>query len=752
MLRRSLSRLADSLGTPLRLSQAPEFFGPTDINAQSGNQRLSVAFNREGTVTVLRWPRPSYYNHVAHHATDRDEPHYGARPNEGAFLGFRVTCGGENGTETTWLRDWDVTQRYDDDRSDAVVTSYHHEEYGLDVTVSDVVAADADVLLREVTVQRRAESPVRALSVLAYANLDLTVSKRPWSPVQDLRRRWGEPGLARFHADTHAVLFSNSGVDESTDDPEHVACALGFDGPCDDFHVGGDGHAPAAGTEPWDAYDAASTGSFPGNRSHRGATTAVLVRRLDFEPVATGRACGGDGDGAVGGDGGAVDADGTATATTTVLCAAAPTVHEARRLLTEAQEWDPGAVRARKRAWFDSLLQEAPMPATADPVVVRVARRALVTLVTNYDPASGAIVASIATQSPYAQDWPRDGAFCNHVLDRIGRSDWVRKRNRWYASLQERSGRRFLGHAVVPAGNWSMNYYGDGVEGGPIPWEIDQTAFAVWTLWDHYRSAGGTDYLREVYPAIRRAADFLVAFRDPATGLHRAAHEDDNVVHSRTIVGASTAWLALDSAVRAATVLDEEADLLRFRRRRDELAAAIDHHLWCPTEGAYSRGRSLLHRLLEHPRVPDVVQALPILPGTRGVSTLVWPTSFADADEPRMRRHLDHVWASVAPSFAEPGADRRSFGMYETKALIALARAWHDRPDLLAEVRAGVRWVAHEHATHDTHVLGEAWIRRGETIESAVSQPHTFTGLLFYYATLEAFPPDGWGDASDAAA
>jgi hypothetical protein len=146
------------------------------------------------------------------------------------------------------------------------------------------------------------------------------------------------------------------------------------------------------------------------------------------------------------------------------------------------------------------------------------------------------------------------------------------------------------------------------------------------------------------------------------------------------------------------------------------------------------------------------VQALPILPGTRGVSTLVWPTSFADVDGPRMRRHLDHVWSSVAPSFAEPGADRRSFGMYETKALIALARAWHGRPDLLAEVRAGVRWVAHEHATHDTHVLGEAWIRRGEKIESAVSQPHTFTGLLFYYATLEAFPPDGWGDASGAAA
>jgi hypothetical protein len=734
MIGRSLRRLADAVGTPLQLSQAPEFFGPTDINAQSGNQRLSVALNRAGTVTVLRWPRPSYYNHVAHHTTDRDAPYYGAHPNEGAFLGLRLTT--DRGTETAWLRDWTAAQRYDDDGSDAVVTTYRHADYGVTVRVTDVVAADADALVREVTVERTADSPVSAASLLAYANLDLTVSKRPWSPTQDLTRRWDDGGLARYHADASAVVFSKAGVDESTDERERVAVAVGFGGPADEFHVGGDDQHPAPGVHPRDAYAAAAADPLPGNRSHRGKTTAVLARRLRFAAVDAGST-------ATDPAGAAAAAD---AATETVLVAAATTVAESRQRLDAARGWDPATVRAEKRAWFDALLAEAPMPATEDRVVRAVARRALVTLVTNYDPESGAIVAAIATQSPYAQDWPRDGAFCNHVLDRIGRSDWVRKRNRWYASLQERTGRRLLGHAVIPAGNWAMNYYGDGVEAGPIPWEIDQTAFAVWTLWDHYRATEAREYLREVYPAIRRAADFLAEFRDPATGLHRAAHEDDNVIHSRTIVGASTVWLALDSAVRAARVLGEEADRDRYRRRRDELGAAIDAHLWNPTEGAYSRGRSLLHRLLEHPRVPDVVDALPILPGTRGVSTLAWPAAFGDADDPRLRSHLDHVWASVAPSFAEPAADRRSFGMYETKALIALARAWRDRPEF-ERVREGVRWVAREHATPDTHVLGEAWIRRDGRVAAAVSQPHTFTGLLFYYASLEAFPPAGWEPA-----
>jgi hypothetical protein len=744
MLRRSLRRLADSLGTPLRLSRAPEFLGPTDVNAQSGNQRLSVGINRAGTITVLRWPRPSYYNQVGHHTTDRDAPRYGAHPNEGAFLGLVVTVAGgarAGAGETTWLRDWDHAQAYDDDGTDAVVTTYRHDGYGLVVRVVDVVAADADVLLREVTVDRAADSSVETASLLAYANLDPTVSKRPWTPTQDLVRRRDDRSLARYHTDVSAVVFSKAGVDESTDRVERVAVAVGFDAPCDGFDVGGDAHHPGgtgAGVQPQDAYDVASTGVLRGNRSHRGQSTAALARRLDFAAGAGREEGGGEGhEGATGGGTGGA----SITATATVFVAAAPTVAAVRDRLAAARGWDAVAVRAAKRAWFDDLLREAPLPATDDPVIRRVARRALVTLVTNYDPVSGAVVASIATRSPYAQDWPRDGAFCNHVLDRIGRSDWVRKRNRWYASLQERSGRRLLGRAVIPAGNWTMNYYADGVAGGPIPWEIDQTALAVWTLWDHYHTTGGTDYLREVYPAIRRAADFLAGFRDPTTGLHRAAHEDDNVVRSRTVVGASAVWLALDSAARAARVLDEAADHARYRRRRDELAAAIETHLWRPGEGAYRRGPSLLHALFEHPRVPDVVRALPILPGTRGVTTLVWPASFADVDGPRMRRHLDHVWASVAPSFAEPAAGRRSFGMYETKALAALARAWRGRPDV-AKVRAGVRWVAHQHATPDTGVLGEAWVRRGGRVRSAVSQPHTFTGLLFYDASLEAFPPD----------
>ncbi len=36
-----------------------EIYGPTKVNATSANGRMAAAFDREGTITVLRYPRPA---------------------------------------------------------------------------------------------------------------------------------------------------------------------------------------------------------------------------------------------------------------------------------------------------------------------------------------------------------------------------------------------------------------------------------------------------------------------------------------------------------------------------------------------------------------------------------------------------------------------------------------------------------------------------------------------------------------------
>ena len=70
-------------------------YGPTDVNAQSANGSMAVAINGAGTMSVLRWPRPSFYEQLKYFAEGRDaDDEIVVAPNNGAFLGQigRASC------------------------------------------------------------------------------------------------------------------------------------------------------------------------------------------------------------------------------------------------------------------------------------------------------------------------------------------------------------------------------------------------------------------------------------------------------------------------------------------------------------------------------------------------------------------------------------------------------------------------------------------------------------------------------------
>lgn len=157
-----------------------EIYGPTDINAMSANGSMAVATNDEGTVTVLRYPRPSYYDQVKYRTSSWEEDRFGALENEGPFLGVLVP-----GQGVTWLRDVPVEQGYASETADTVAQTCTIDDLGVQVTVTDTVAADRDAFERAigVTVTDQAAVPDE-LQVVAHENLDLTP---PWTPTWTTR-------------------------------------------------------------------------------------------------------------------------------------------------------------------------------------------------------------------------------------------------------------------------------------------------------------------------------------------------------------------------------------------------------------------------------------------------------------------------------------------------------------------------------------------------------------------------------------
>src|SRR5205823_6097301 len=189
-------------------------------------------------------------------------PRDGVAPNEGSFLG--VVTGGR----THWLRDLPVRQTNPDDSSDAVATSYTGAGYT--VTVTDVVAAGADVLEREVAV----DPPQAVDGVVAFAHFAPTVVHFPDVPTHDWCQQDLIAASASYDSANDAVTTGASGV----------GLAIGFAAPSTGHQVGADGYwAGASGTSVLpDAYDDASDGRLSGASLAPGPQAdAALTTKLD---------------------------------------------------------------------------------------------------------------------------------------------------------------------------------------------------------------------------------------------------------------------------------------------------------------------------------------------------------------------------------------------------------------------------------------------------------------------------------------
>ena len=729
-----------------------EVWGPTDLNSQMSNQRLVVGTNEKGTMTLFKYPNPSYADQIKHHAFDRREPYYGSDPNSGALLGVIVTKDDET-REFSWLREWGpvstsdpeygdhVEQRWDSEFSDTLVTEYSNDSLGLDVTVTNVVPRDTDVFVRDVQVEAHDGSPVQDVELVSYENFNLVEDKDSLAPTQDWCSEDENGDDARYDAAVDAVVHDNpdkkselsSGVIEQSGAEFSVATAMAFDGDSTQHQVAGDDYM---GDNPDDPYALLEDGTLdlPGDDEFSGQTSAALTKDLDFD-------------------------NGQGSARVYFAAAWDPEPNkdigdEAADKIQEARSINLQTAIQEKEDWFRGYVEEAPMPENAPENVTKVARRALVSIVQLWDDEtvnehgfSGNLPAAVTTQPPYGADWIRDGAYFDYVIDRFmsgdGKHDWVNQHNRWYMSLQQNPDGPCPEHcndnmehynyadlvpqaSSVPEGGWAMNYYADGDPAGPIGGEIDETAYGAWTFWDHYAVTGNESYLQRIYPAIQLVGDRLTYdCVESETGLQCPRPEDDNTKNTQTILGGASTYAGLDAATKAAAEMYEitgnetYADEARsYAERRDELGQAADEYYWNETAGYYGERLGF-----PSPRV--------------GMPAFMRPL-----DDERMRSHMEAMWENVNQTFK----GNKNQGQYEAKTMIGLgvaAQELENPPVSRAKLKDGLNWIADNHArSESTYIMGEAWVREtyadGE-VDSAQGQPHTWEQSLFYLSSLIAY-------------
>ena len=216
-------------------------------------------------------------------------------------------------------------------------------------------------------------------------------------------------------------------------------------------------------------------------------------------------------------------------------------------------------------------------------------KRSLLTIRLHCDNHGGIIAAADAdimafNKDTYTYVWPRDGAFVSLALDRAGYGEVTRRFFEFCIDLQMPDG--YMLHKYNPDGSLGSSWhpwYRDGA--AQLPIQEDETALVLYALWQHFERNQDFEFIQHLYEdLLKKAAQFLVDFTEPETGLPLASY--DPWEEQRGVFTYTTACTiaGLHAAAKISHVLGHHKHSERYQHAADRMKQAMLFHLYDETE------------------------------------------------------------------------------------------------------------------------------------------------------------------------
>jgi len=211
--------------------------------------------------------------------------------------------------------------------------------------------------------------------------------------------------------------------------------------------------------------------------------------------------------------------------------------------------------------------------------------RSLLVIRTQVDE-SGAIIAAndsdIATEArdTYAYLWPRDGALIAHAMDVAGYPQLTRRFFRLCSQLLTPEG--YFLHKYNPDGTLASSWLPWVKDGEPqLPIQEDETALVIWALWHHFERFRDVEFITPLYaPLVKRAANWMAAYRDPVTGLPRASYDLWEERHGVMAFTCAAVYAGLMAASNFTEGFGQAGLTGTYRRAAAEVKAGMDRYLY----------------------------------------------------------------------------------------------------------------------------------------------------------------------------
>ncbi len=260
------------------------------------------------------------------------------------------------------------------------------------------------------------------------------------------------------------------------------------------------------------------------------------------------------------------------------------------------------------KTWIrkDSLQQQCLPQSVTD-----VFNRSLLILRTQIDN-HGAIIAANDSdivrfgRDTYSYMWGRDGAFVAAALAKAGYSHVCMKYFDYCARVLSEEG--YLFQHYNPDGSLASNWHSWLVAGQEVlPIQEDSTALTLWALWIHYQSLKDVEFIRPLYSSlIKKAADFLVKYRDPQTLLPLPSYdlwEERYALHAYTV---ASVIAGLRAAANFANLFQDTSLGEKYDSVADEMTGGIKHYLYHDGLKRYARSGTRVEGGYQLDKVIDI--------------------------------------------------------------------------------------------------------------------------------------------------
>jgi oligosaccharide amylase len=451
----------------------------------------------------------------------------------GLFAGDRFSWVGED-----WKRELSYEQ-------DTLVTrvDLYHQDLRLLITCRDAVDFHENIYLREINVENL--SPEKRRVELFFSH-DFDISGNSIGDTAAFDPKSG--GIVHYKGSRYFLI---NGLTEQSDKISQFAVGV--------KKVGG-----KEGT-----FKDAEDGQLSGNTVAQGSVDSVVSLRLELEGQAKGSAY--------------------------YWICAGEDWNEVQRINGLVRHKHPkNLIKRTADYWSLWVRKESPPLDRLPQEVQQLYHRSLLVLRTQIDWKGGIIAANDSDVIQYNRDtysyiWPRDGALVANALDLAGYPIPAQRFYEFASNVMEKEG--YLLHKYNPDGTLASSWHPwyDGEE-PQLPIQEDETALVIWALWQHFVLYRDIEFIKPLYrPLVKKAADFMVAYRDKETGLPGPSYdlwEERRGILSFT-VGAVFGGLTAASLFCSVFGEDEMAEV--YRKAASEVRDGASQYLWREEMGRFCR-------------------------------------------------------------------------------------------------------------------------------------------------------------------